>query len=191
MDRHLLALAGFALACAHGPTPPSRPASPADYYPLAVGNEWVFADESPSLPPASRGRTRTVRIVSRDAEGYFVDSERGAVRADADCLHDRERRLLCAPVEPGRTWSSVLSVTSTERYEIAAVGETVETPAGRFERCVRVRATNRAGPAAQLVLETTYAPGVGPVRIETFAVVGARAELQVRAVLSSFRLEGR
>jgi hypothetical protein len=129
--------------------------------------------------------------VSRDAGGYFVDTERGALRADADCLHDRDRRLLCAPIELGRTWSSVVSVSSTERYEIAAVGERVETPAGRFDGCVRVRATNRAGPGAQIVLETTYAPGVGPVRIETFAVVGGTASPQVRAVLSSYRLEGR
>jgi hypothetical protein len=71
------------------------------------------------------------------------------------------------------------------------VGERVETPAGRFDGCVRVRATNRAGPGAQIVLETTYAPGVGPVRIETFAVVGGTASPQVRAVLSSYRLEGR
>jgi hypothetical protein len=191
MNIRPLALAGLALACAHGSPAPVRPAGPADYFPLAVGNEWVFADESPSLPAASKSRTRTVRIVSRDPEGYFVDSERGALRADADCLHDRERRLLCAPIETGRTWASVLSVSSTERYEIAAVGETVQTPAGRFAGCVRVRATNRAGPGAQLVLETTYAPGVGPVRIETFAVVGATASLQVRAVLASYRLEGR
>jgi hypothetical protein len=191
MHRSTLALAGLLLACAHGPAAPSRPGAPADYYPLAIGNQWVFVDESPSLPPASRGRTRTVRIVSRDAGGYFVDTERGALRADADCLHDRDRRLLCAPIELGRTWSSVVSVSSTERYEIAAVGERVETPAGRFDGCVRVRATNRAGPGAQIVLETTYAPGVGPVRIETFAVVGGTASPQVRAVLSSYRLEGR
>lgn len=191
MNRRSLALVGLALACAHGPTAPAPSAGPADYYPLAIGNEWVFADESPSLPASSRGRTRAVRIVSRDAEGYFLDSERGALRADPDCLHDRERRLLCAPFEAGRTWSSVLSVSSVERYEIAAVGEKVETPAGRFERCIRVRATNRAGPQAQLVLETTYAPGVGPVRIETFAVVGAEAALQVRAVLASYRVAPR
>jgi len=191
MHRSTLALVGLALACAHGPAAPSRQVTPADYYPLAIGNQWVFVDESPSLPAASRGRTRTVRIVSRDAAGYFVDTERGALRADADCLHDRDRRLLCAPIEVGRTWSSVVSVSSTERYEIAAVGETVVTPAGRFDRCVRVRATNRAGAGAQIVLETTYAPGVGPVRIETFAVVGAAASPQVRAVLASYRLEGR
>jgi hypothetical protein len=191
MHPRTIALAGLALACAHAPAALPRQAVPADYFPLAVGNEWVFVDESPSLPAASRGKTRTVRIVSRDADGYFVDSERGALRADADCLHDRDRRLLCAPIEAGRTWSSVVSVSSTERYEIAAVGERVETPAGRFDRCVRVRATNRAGPGAQMVLETTYAPGVGPVRIETFAVVGATASPQVRAVLSSYRVEKR
>ena len=33
------------------------------------------------------------------------------------------------------------------------------------------------------LLEMTYAPGVGPVRIETFAVVGGKASPQVRAWL--------
>jgi len=82
-------------------------------------------------------------------------------------------------------------VSSTERYEIAAVGESVETPAGKFDGCVRVRAHNRAAPGTDHVLEITYAPGVGPVRIETFAVVGAAATPQVRALLEKYRVEGR
>jgi hypothetical protein len=85
----------------------------------------------------------------------------------------------------------VVSVSSTERYEIAAVGETVATPAGKFAGCVRVRAHNRAGRGADHVLEITYAPGVGPVRIETFAVVSGAASPQVRAVLERYRVEGR
>jgi hypothetical protein len=84
-----------------------------------------------------------------------------------------------------------VSVSSTERYEIAAVGETVATPAGRFDGCVRVRAHNRAAAGTDHVLEITYAPGVGPVRIETFALVGAEATPQIRAVLERYRVEGR
>jgi hypothetical protein len=182
-----------ALACARAPVPPTaaRAGGPASFFPLAVGNEWVYRDESPALPPERQGTRRTVRILERTSDGYFRDSERGELRADPDCLHDRTRRLLCAPVEPGRTWSSVVSVSSTERYEIAAVGETVATPAGRFDGCVRVRAQNRAGPTTSHVLEITYAPGVGPVRIETFAVVGEAATPQVRAVLERYSVGGR
>lgn len=191
MNQRLLALAGLALACAHGPGAPARPAVPADYFPLAVGNEWVYRDESPALPPERRGDTRTVRIVERTKEGYYRDSERNELRADRACLQDRARRLLCGPIAPGTSWSSVVSVSSTERYEIAAVGEVVATPAGRFENCVKVRAHNRAARATDLVNEITYAPGVGPVRIETFVVVEGKVTPQVRALLQSYRVAKR
>jgi hypothetical protein len=185
----ILVLAAAAAACAHAP-PSASSRKPADYFPLAVGNEWVYRDESPALPPERRAG-RTVRILERTGDGYFRDSERGELRADPDCLHDRARRLLCGPVAVGTTWTSVVSVSSTERYEIAAVDERVRTPAGSFDGCVRVRGHNRAGARADHVLEITYAPGVGPVRIETFAVVDGKATPQVRAVLERFRVEGR
>jgi hypothetical protein len=189
--RTLLPLAALAAGCARAPPTPPRPLAPADYFPLAVGNEWVYRDESPALPPDRQGATRTVRILERTRDGYFRDNERGELRADPDCLHDRARRLLCAPVAAGTSWASVVSVSSTERYEIAAVGESVVTPAGRFEGCVRVRAHNRASPSTDHVLEITYAPGVGPVRIETAVVAEGKVTPQVRAVLERYRVEAR
>ncbi len=186
-------LAALATACAGAGAParPQRAPEPATFFPLAVGNEWVYRDESPALQAEQRGSRRTVRILERTKDGYFRDSERGELRADADCLHDRSRRLLCGPLVQGTKWSSIVSVSSTERYEIAGVGETVETPAGKFDGCVRVRAHNRAAKGTDHVLEITYAPGVGPVRIETFAVVGTAASPQIRAVLERFRVEGK
>jgi hypothetical protein len=187
----VLLLAAAAAACARAPAaPPPRAEGPAAYFPLALGNEWVYRDESPALPPGRQGGTRTVRILERTGDGYFRDSERGELRADRDCLHDRARRLLCGPIAVGTSWTSVVSVSSIERYEIAAVGEEVTTPAGRFRACVKVRGHNRAG-ATDLVNEITYAPGVGPVRIETFAVVDGKATPQFRALLQSYRVGGR
>jgi hypothetical protein len=178
----------LAAACASAPRPPPAGATPADYFPLAIGNEWVYQDLSPQLDPKGpQARRRTVRILSRDADGYFVDNEKGALRADPTCLHDRLRRLLCKPFQPGHSWTSVVSVGSTERYEIAAVAEEVRTAAGTFRGCIRVRAHNRAGTDADNLLEITYAPGVGPVRIETFAVVKGTVSPQVKAELLSFR----
>lgn len=186
-----LLLAALAVACARAPATPPPTSGPADYFPLAVGNEWVYRDESPALPPAQQGRSRTVRIVERTRDGYYRDSERGELRIDRACLHDRARQLLCAPIAVGTSWSSVVSVSSTERYEIAAVGESVVTPAGRFDNCVKVRAHNRAAAATDLVNEISYAPGVGPVRIETFVVSGGKVTPQFRALLQSHRVGGR
>jgi len=191
--RSLLPLAALAAACARAPSrpTPSSGSVPGDYFPLAVGNEWVYRDESPALPSDRRGAHRTVRILERTSDAYYRDNERGELRADRDCVHDRTRRILCGPIAVGTSWSSVVSVSSTERYEIAAVGETVSTPAGRFDGCVRVRAHNRAAPGTDHVLEITYAPHVGPIRIETFAVVGEAATPQIRAVLETYRVDGK
>jgi hypothetical protein len=83
-------------ACSHAPPAPVHSPGPADYFPLAIGNEWIYADRSPQLSDAEQAsRERRVRIVSRDAEGFYIDDERGQLRADADCLRDRLRRLLC------------------------------------------------------------------------------------------------
>jgi len=192
-------LAAPFLACAHAAAPagssspagapaPASPEDPTTYFPLAIGNEWTWIDRSPQSGDGAPKR-RTVRIVSRDADGYFLDDQRGALRSARGCIQDRSRSLLCTPFELDRTWSSVLSETSTEHYRIAATGVTTTVPAGTFTGCLLVRARNRAGVDAEILLETTYAPGVGPVRIETFAVVGGRKVPQVSAELASYRTE--
>jgi hypothetical protein len=181
-------------ACSHASydvaaRPASAPAQdPTAYFPLAVGNEWTWIDRSPQVG-AGTPKQRTVRIVSRDADGYFVDDARGALKAAHGCIQDRVRRVLCTPFELDRSWSSIVSETSTERYQIAATGLTAVVPAGTFEGCILVRARNRAGANAEVILETTYAPGVGPVRLETFAVVDGRTVPQVKAELASHRTE--
>ena len=180
-------------ACSHAsPDAVVRPAQapdPTAYFPLAVGNQWTWIDRSPQVG-AGAPKERTVRIVSRDADGYFVDDARGALKVAHGCIQDRDRRLLCAPFELDRSWSSIVSETSTERYQIAAVGLTAAVPAGTFDGCILVRARNRAGPDTEVILETTYAPGVGPIRIETFALVEGRKVPQVKAELASHRVVG-
>jgi len=180
------------LACARAPATPTAaaqaaPGAPADYLPLAVGNAWTYLDRS---SPGAAPVRRSVRVVERDRDGYFVDDQRGALRADPDCLHDRTRRLLCQPLRAGHTWTSVVSAAAVERYEIAGVGETVAVPAGTFQGCVRVRSQLRSGGVEQ-VAELTYAPGVGLVRLETFAVVDGVARPQVRGELESYRVGAR
>ncbi len=191
--RTLLLPVVIAFACSSVPVAPNPVApagGPASFYPLAVGNEWVWDDVSPQLAGGGRKAARTVRITERTADGFFRDSERTELRADGECVRDRIRRLLCAPLAVGSSWTSVVSVSSTERYEIVGVGELVEVPAGRYEGCVRVRGHNRAGSSTEHVMEMTFAPGVGPVRLETWALVDGVAAPQVRAVLSAFRRAG-
>jgi hypothetical protein len=67
------------------------------------------------------------------------------------------------------------------------VDERVVTPAGAFDGCVRVRARTRAEAGTELINEISYAPGVGPVRIEVIAVGNGKAVQQFRAVLRAHR----
>jgi hypothetical protein len=177
----LAALAGCATS-SRGPGPRSRPA---DYYPLAVGAEWTWEDQSPQLP-GGKVALRTVRVLERTRDGYFKDSARGELRAGA-CIEDRDRSLLCGPIAVGTRWSSVLSPTATENYEIVSIDERVTTPAGSFQACVKVRAITRAAADIELINEITYAPGVGPVRIEVITVASGKAVPQFRAVLRAWR----
>jgi hypothetical protein len=180
------AASGAGCAAPAGAAPTTAPRAdgrgPGDFFPLAVGRRWTFLDRSPQAPGAAR---RTVTIVSRDAQGYYLDDQRGALRVDGDCLQDRSRRLLCAPIAVGHGWTSVVGPSATERYEIVGVGEKVTVPAGTFDGCVRVRSQLRAA-GVENIAELTYAPGVGPVRLETFAVVKGEAVPQVRGELESY-----
>ncbi len=184
--RPLLALPLLAAlsGCATASVSPPR-ARPADYYPLAVGSEWTWEDQSPQLP-AGAPSLRTVRVLERTRDGFFRDSARGELRPGA-CVEDRARALLCGPIAVGTRWTSVLSPTSSEHFEIVSVTERVVTPAGIFEACVKVRAVTRAAADTDLINETSYAPGVGPVRIETITVANGKAVPQFRAVLRAWR----
>jgi hypothetical protein len=84
------------------------------------------------------------------------------------------------PMTAGRTWESdsttTVAVPGTRVVTKATVesdDDTVEVPAGRFERCARIvsrgeaRIETETGPAT-VAVETRlwYAPGVGVVKIE-------------------------
>ena len=181
----VVSLLTAAVGCAHAPPTAGAGSRPGDYYPLAVGAEWTWEDRSPQLP-AGAAPLRTVRVLELTADGYYRDSARGELRVGA-CLQDRSRSLLCGPIAVGTRWSSVLSPHSTENSEIVAVGERVTTPAGTFDGCVRVRANTRAAADTELINEISYAPGVGPVRIEVITVRSGTAVPQLRAVLHAYR----
>jgi hypothetical protein len=130
-----------------------------------------------------------VRVLERTRDGYYRDDARGELRVGV-CVEDRARSLLCGPIAVGTRWSSVIAPGSTENYEIVGVGERVAVPAGTFDGCVRVRAHTRASTDTELINEITYAPRVGPVRIETITVVKGQAVPQLRAVLRAHRPGG-
>lgn len=180
----LVALAALALAsgCAHRAETVEAPRLRAtDYYPLAVGNEWTYVA---TVGPAAE---RTTRITGM-RDGYYVDDAQGMFKVDAGGLRDDRRYMLAEPIERGRGWKSIVSVASTERYEIVETGFTVSTRAGIFKDCVQVRGTNRIDANRDLRVEWTYAPGVGIVRLATAVRDGTRVVPQTAWELKSFKL---
>lgn len=183
----VLAVAG-ALAlfgCAHRPEGPraAEHRLARDFQPLAVGNTWTYAGTMMGQPVQ---KTLTLTGVE-DGFYLFDDEARSRMKVDDLGLRDEKRYLLQQPVEKGRTWSSIVSVSSTERYEILDAGFVCEVPAGRFDGCVTVRAINRIDARRQFRMDWTYAPGVGQVRM-SFAVLDGEREIPQGSIeLQSYR----
>ncbi len=182
--RRLALLTALALsACVKGAaTPQPARLKAADYQPLAVGNRWTYAG---SMMGQKVERTITV-VGTRD--GYFVDDANGQLRVEPDGLRDDKRYLLMEPIEKDRSWSSIVSVGSTERYQVVDVGFTTSTPAGAFSDCVRVRGVNRIDRDKELATEWTFAPGVGIVRIAVTAAVDGKGIPQGTLELTRYAL---
>ncbi len=170
-------------ACRHAEvSKPQGDASAAAYYPLAVGNQWVY--QSSLL---GERKEQTVEVL-REENGYYLDSQGGELAADGFGIRDRKRYLLREPLEPGKSWTNVVSVSSVEHYRILDITP-CQVPAGRFESCVRVESRNRIDAKTSLVNELTFARGVGIARLDVFAEVDGRRIPQTSLLLHSYRVQ--
>jgi hypothetical protein len=163
-------------------TPPSAAGSVADYYPLSVGNRWTY------LVNGRADKQVEVKILKEDG-GFFLDSQGGQLTADSFGIRDQKRYLLRAPLEQGKTWTNVVSVSSTEHYRILRVGGPCDAPAGVFQDCVQVEARNRVDADTTLVNTFTFAPRVGLVRIRVEAERGGQRIPQTWLELTSYQVK--
>lgn len=150
-----------------------------DYFPLAVGNRWVYessegSEEAPAL--------ETWEVVRQEGNGFVVRIQQpfvtvggleeqfevggdGVKHRIQDASPSEPQLILKFPPTAGVRWQSGEGV-----YALTAVGETVTTPAGAFANCVVVTRWHKAN---KITLVSTYAPGVGLIqREETFPIIG-------------------
>jgi hypothetical protein len=153
-------------------------ASP-DYFPLALGNRWVYessegTEEAPALESweviRQEGTAFVVRIQQPfvtlgGIEEQFALEAEGLMRRVPDSDPPESQLILKLPIVAGSRWQSGDGI-----YAVTAVGETVTAPAGAFANCVEVTRWNKA---SKVTIVSTYAPGVGLIqREETFPVIG-------------------
>ncbi len=165
MNRLLLlsALALSACAASSSSSTKAEAGPQADaYYPLAVGTVWTY--EVKLL-----GETRQIEVTTlrKNDDGFVEDSTGAQFLVDSFGVRDQKRYLLRNPIASGTKWTNVVSVSSVENYEILAVKQPCDAPAGSWENCVIVESRNRVQEGTTLVNEMTFAPGVGIVRLST------------------------
>lgn len=160
----------------------------------AVGEKPVYLPESrKEFYPVRQSGQGTDYYIDERADGYYRVAKRLVVelkpKPDA-------KPLLILPkgknLRLGYTWSAVGNPYTVQwqppftemnasikpfdlLYEIAGLNDTVETPAGKFEKCIKVEAFGRmtvyADPRTgykevDVVHREWYAPGVGLVKLE-------------------------
>ena len=95
---------------------------------------------------------------------------------DAIVTFPSRKPVLKVPIAKDATWP--LADGTARILDVEAV---VETPAGRYTSCVAVE---ESAPDRRII--TTYAPHVGPVKVEIYARDGDRELLISRALLRSY-----
>ena len=161
-----------------------------DYFPLAEGNRWTYAvrgDEgkaggvevrgSVTLEITEKIRPLTFRAAYRDGEQVWSKEDGFLSMQDSAGRH----YLLRLPPHTGYRWGEQDADGRTRYYEIEG-REDIETPAGRFGGCVRVREEDRLGRERVFYW---YAPDVGLVRRSRYF----RGGEVFRAELVSFSLK--
>lgn len=186
-----LVLAGLT-ACAGAP--PAGPAKarelPRDaraYYPLEPGWKWAYDVEQngeailATFAVTAREGDR-VTVLGGDQVLQYVVRPDGILRPSSD-IGDAGGGdyVLRAPLGDKAAWP-----VQGGQAKVVAWNETVTTPAGEFQGCVTVE-ERRQDPDRRT--STTYAPGVGPVRIE-FQAMDPGGLHHTKAALRGFTRPG-
>ncbi len=188
----LAALAAPALA----QFPPRTGLGPRDYFPLALGNRWVYAQRG-----FAGGGQRTVEVTLADQfQGvtYFeltgFASAQVWVRRNAagelvqwDPAGDKLWYAFAAPER--FSWRPELPEPCTARAELVSRSEEVQAPAGRFAPVLVIRYDN-GGCADAGLLEEVFAPGVGLIRRTEQTIGGPRIYELAFAQIDGQRITG-
>jgi hypothetical protein len=169
--RFSLVLALLAAGCATAPAATSSNSMHArDYFPLSVGSHWKY-QLTPSTPDTP---TAEVKIVDKDAQGFFIDDKGGRLAPRTDGVFDgvKNRFWIEEPLEAGHEWIAVPKddPSKVEHLKIVDTATSVHEPAGQFDGCLVVEATEpdknpHTGEPVVIRSTWTFAPKVGLVKL--------------------------
>ncbi len=131
--------------------------------------------------------TETLGTDTVDNDVYYISDDEGDLKLHRTHLEEGAFGIAAAVLDPpmlffpadlpvGRTWDIVTvaeldlvgTATTTSTIEVVA-SETLETPAGTFENCVKLEIQRKSVTALAVIRTTSYqwlAPDVGPVKYE-------------------------
>src|SRR5690606_28267787 len=136
------------------------------YYPLAVGNSWTYETRF-----GKRVERNTVTITGKEG-GYFVDDSRGQLAFDAEGLREPTRYLIRRPIRRGASCKSIVDGGRSNRFEMVDTEARVAVPAGTFHDVLVVKSRDDSVPGGEMERVSSYAPGVGLIRVEHTMIVG-------------------
>jgi hypothetical protein len=147
--------------------------SEGSYFPLAVGNHWIYTVHSRSQPTLKSIEWRvTQREVVRGTPVFHLwptpaqgdeplslsESEMGVVEVGTS------RLLLKRPLRSGQRWSvpsqGPRAQGKSDSFEVTSTAKACSVGGHAFNNCVNVREVDEANQFVSLI---TYARGVGPV----------------------------
>jgi hypothetical protein len=194
-------LVGWLMMASCATAPPATPtaeAPPPDdarqYYPLELGWKWAYDVQRGNEPilavysVRARQDSRVELQAGEETIRYEVTAD-GIARSqssgeEADKRAPSTDYILRSPIRVGNRWPITDGLAT-----ITAVGQTVTVPAGTFTNCVTVEEA-REGPSR--LVRTTYAPGVGPVSLDSLVQIPGRStyESTLRASLRGVNRPG-
>ncbi|HEY0708108.1 MAG TPA: hypothetical protein VGG33_14990 [Polyangia bacterium] len=163
------------------------------YYPLEPGWKWAYDVQRGTeqilavYTVRARQGSQAELQTGEETIRYEVRPE-GIARASSTGEEDKRTPstdyILRSPIRMGSRWP-----IADGQATITAVGQTITVPAGTFTNCVTVEEA-REGPPR--LVRTTYAPGVGPVSLDSLVQIPGRTtyESTLRASLRGVNRPG-
>lgn len=164
------------------------------YYPLAVGNEWVYegigneyaaytqkvaySKDNKYQVMIDNGGTVSANIYVLNEDSLVRTYSEAEVYDDKNILDEKENMediIIKAPIEVGTKWES-----QGNQCEITDIDAAVTVPAGTFDDCIVIKVTYKESGAFSNIY---YCKGVGLVKSEYID-----GDFEVSSLLKSYKL---